>query len=160
MNINFLSSVLFVKDINVSRQFYESLLKQEIEMNLGLNINFKGRFALWQMDHALQIIHGKPYVDTGANQGEQFELYFESDTIDETYETIKKSGTEFVHEILEQPWGQKVFRIYDPDRYVVEIGEPMDIAILRLFKSGKSISEVAGQTAMPEEIIKAIHDSL
>jgi hypothetical protein len=35
-------------------------------------------------------------------------------------------GIVFVNEIMEQPWGLKEFRLYDPDHYMVEIGEPMD----------------------------------
>jgi hypothetical protein len=32
---------------------------------------------------------------------------------------------ELIHPILQQAWGQRVFRFYDPDRHIVEIGEPM-----------------------------------
>ena len=29
-----------------------------------------------------------------------------------------------VHPIRMEPWGQRVFRIFDPDKHVVELGEP------------------------------------
>jgi uncharacterized membrane protein (UPF0127 family) len=31
----------------------------------------------------------------------------------------------FIHELREQPWKQKIIRIYDPDNNILEIGEPM-----------------------------------
>lgn len=31
---------------------------------------------------------------------------------------------ELIHPIERQAWGQKVFRFYDPDGHIVEVGEP------------------------------------
>jgi len=33
---------------------------------------------------------------------------------------------EFIHEIVEQPWGQKVMRFYDPDYHMIEVGAPIE----------------------------------
>lgn len=94
-------------------------------MDLGLNVSFGG-FAIWQRDHAYEMIHRQSKPDTVQTRCEQFELYFESEFIDVVYENFNKSGYQFVHEIYEQPWGQKAFRVYDPDGYIVEVGEPME----------------------------------
>lgn len=34
-----------------------------------------------------------------------------------------KSGYEIIHPFEKQAWGQNVFRFYDPDRHIPEIGE-------------------------------------
>jgi catechol 2,3-dioxygenase-like lactoylglutathione lyase family enzyme len=57
MGITYQSSVMFVQDIAASRRFYEDLLGQEVDMDFGPNVGFKGGFALWQVDHAFQMIY-------------------------------------------------------------------------------------------------------
>jgi uncharacterized glyoxalase superfamily protein PhnB len=32
---------------------------------------------------------------------------------------------DLIHPIVEQAWGQRVFRFYDPDGHAVEVGEPL-----------------------------------
>lgn len=160
MHIRFCSSVLLVKDIQASRQFYETVFNQEVGLDHGLCIGFKAGFSLWQIDYAYPIIHGRSFDSSEPKGFDQMELYFESETINEVYEALKASGVEFVHEIIEQPWGQKVFRVYDPDRNVVEVGEPMGFVILRLLKTGMTDLEVAQKTAMPLEIVKEVAKGL
>ncbi|WP_083189975.1 hypothetical protein [Orenia metallireducens] len=36
--------------------------------------------------------------------------------------------------MIEQPWHQKVFRIYDYDKHIVEIGESMEAVVIRYHK--------------------------
>ena len=54
-----------VKDIDVSRRFYETVLRQEIEMDLGKNIAFKAGFSLWQSRLAYPVIFGRPFDEVG-----------------------------------------------------------------------------------------------
>lgn len=61
-----------------------------------------------------------------------------------------------VHELREQPWCQRVFRVYDPDRFIVEVAEPMDAVVRRLQKAGNSEEEIVQKTMMPAAIIGAI----
>ena len=69
---------------------------------------------------------------------------------------IVNSGNkfEFVHDMIEQPWGQRVFRIYDPDKHMVEIGEPMTAVIKRYLKQGMTPDEVAKRTSMSLDIVQ------
>jgi predicted enzyme related to lactoylglutathione lyase len=152
MNARFCGSVLFVKDIKQSRIFYETFLGQKIDMDFGLNVSF-GYFAIWQADAAFEIIHRDPQHKIGT--GDEFELYFESLDIVEAYEKIKEYGADFVNEMMEQPWGQMTFRFYDPDHYLVEVGEPMSETNIRLFRGGMSIQEIVAKTHMPEEMVRA-----
>lgn len=63
---------------------------------------------------------------------------------------------EFIHPIQEQPWGQKVLRFYDPDRYIIEVAEPLWVVVIRLHKEGKSIAEIAEKTMLPREAVSEI----
>jgi len=49
-------------------------------------------------------------------------LYFEDDNIKAAFSRIA-SHAEVIHPVEEQAWGQHVFRVYDPDRHVIEVGE-------------------------------------
>ncbi len=39
----------------------------------------------------------------------------------EFYQNIKDNNIEILHDIKKQPWQQQVFRIKDPDGFIVEI---------------------------------------
>ena len=145
--------VIFVKDMAISRRFYEQLLGQEVAMDHGLNVGYKSGLALWQQDYALSVIHGKP---VNLERGNDLEIYFESETIDEMYAAVRSAGAPLVHEIREQPWGQRVFRFYDPDNIVIEIGEPMDALVKRLNQEGMTGEEIEKKTTLPLEIVRAL----
>ncbi|NLW46966.1 MAG: hypothetical protein GXY86_06485 [Firmicutes bacterium] len=53
------------------------------------------------------------------------------------------------------PWGQRVFRFYDPDKYIVEIGEIVETVIIRSYKQGDSIDEIVQKTSMSREFVEA-----
>lgn len=56
MSIKYCSSVICVKDVQKSRQFYESLLEQKVELDHGECVAFAGGFSLWLADHASRIL--------------------------------------------------------------------------------------------------------
>ena len=72
------------------------------------------------------------------------------------YERLKKEGITFIHSIIEQPWGQRVFRVYDPDNHIVEFAESMASVIQRLEKKDLSLEEIAKKSLMPMEFIKMV----
>ncbi len=49
-----------------------------------------------------------------------------------------------------------MFRLYDPDGFVVEIGESMDVTIKRLSLGDPSVEAIAAKTFMPIEAVRAI----
>jgi len=152
MDLKLISSVLFVKDMQASRRFYETVLGQKVLMDHGPNVGFEGGFALWQVEHAHQMIFGGPKTMGNSN----LELYFETDHLDDALVTLNAQNVKLIHPLLEQPWGQRVIRCYDPDEHIVEIGEPMPAVIFRLAGEGLSAAQIAARTSMPEEIVKQI----
>jgi catechol 2,3-dioxygenase-like lactoylglutathione lyase family enzyme len=148
--------VVFVQDIAASRRFYEELLGQEIEMDVGPSVEFRDGFALWQVDHAFQTIY-ECAPDTAERLGRpNHELHFETPDAKAASVRLLASGVEFVHPLREMPWGKRIFRVRDPDGHVVAVGEPMTAVIARLLGEGVSVEAVAERTAMPIKTVKQI----
>jgi catechol 2,3-dioxygenase-like lactoylglutathione lyase family enzyme len=148
--------VIFVKDITVSRRFYEDLLDQKVAMDMGLNLSFEGGFALWQADHAYQMIFNAPVSDTSPLGRGNFEFCFETDDLDAVCARLTEAGVPFVCPPHEQPWGQRVFHVYDPDGHLVEVGELMKVIVARFLAQGISAEDTARRTGMPLEMVQQI----
>lgn len=160
MKVKFLSAVIFVRDIQVSREFYENLLGQKVTMDHGVNVGYEAGFALWQSVHAREIIFGAKAETAPVALGQRnFELYFETEDLDAALALLTQTGVQFVHPLFEQPWGQRVFRVYDPDGHLVELGEPMSAPILRFLAQGMSPEQVAARTSMPLEIVLQVAET-
>ena len=161
MGINFNSSVIFVRDINEARKFYEDLLEQKVEFDHGECISFCGGFSIWEINHAHKTVFGNAFKeDSLGNRNHSVELYFETDDLDSILNKMLKSGIEFVHPLVEQPWGQRVFRVYDNNKYIVELGEPMSVVIKRYIANGMTVEEVSKRTSMPLEVVCKVSDEL
>jgi len=118
----FVCSLITVADITRSRNFYEEVLGQKVEADYGENVSF-GSFCIHLRSHFQKLIDNKPIRNSANN----FELYFDSDDLAEIVKRLKECNVQFIHEIREMPWKQKVIRFYDPDNNIIEIGEPMTI---------------------------------
>ena len=146
--------VLFVDDVAKSKDFYQNVLRQEVVLDIeGINISFKGGLALWDKKYAQNNIFGKLKP---VSKSDDIEIYLETDDIEEAFKRIEKSGVKIIHPIAVQPWQQKVFRINDPDGFIVEIAEKMDIVFRRLKKEGLSVKEISAKTFTPEEYINSV----
>ncbi|MGE5403887.1 MAG: VOC family protein [Candidatus Saccharibacteria bacterium] len=159
MSIKFSSSVLLVEDVYKSRKFYQDFLEQVVEMDHGECVVFAGGFAIWERDYALKLIFGQTR-DLPGERDHAFELYFETETLDEVVDKLNNAKVELVHPMVEQPWGQRVIRVYDPDRYIVEIGEPMSATIKRYLNQGMTVDEAAARTSMPVEVVRAVRKGM
>ena len=155
MHIRFESAVLLVQDVAASRQFYEELLGQKVFMDFGPNVSFAGgSFAIWQVDHAHEIMFDQPAAGQ-VGQGEM-EIYFESDDLDGVMQRFIEAGVKLVHALREQPWGQRVVRVYDPDGHIIEVGEPIPVFVMRLLDQGLSVQQAAERTSVPVEVVRKI----
>ena len=126
MKIQFLHPVAFVRDIEVSKQFYTSVLGLKILEDHEVYILFEMHFAIHQAKELHTTIFKRESEDVENLQGRNNMLfYFETDNLDEMYDRIC-SKIELIHPIERQKWGQRVFRFRDPDGHIIEIGEPME----------------------------------
>ncbi|MBN2414815.1 VOC family protein [bacterium] len=152
-SLSFHSAVVFVDDITVSRRFYTEVLGQTIRDDFGRCIVFDCGLSLWQMpkDHVIaRSLEGR--------QGERatVELCFETTAIDEILVRLRERGVEFLHEIREESWGQRTIRFYDPDSHLIEIGEPLETFVTRLYRELGSVAAVRSKTSVSEGRIEAI----
>jgi len=136
VRIRYQSSVFFVRDVEASRCFYEGLLEQEVTLDHGECVGFAGGFSIWQAAYGHQVVFGEPPGDEGQLGRGNCELYFETDDLDAAWERLSAAGVAPVHAVTEQPWGQRVLRVYDPDGHIVELGEPMAVVIRRFWTAG------------------------
>lgn len=85
--------------------------------------------------------------------GNNFEIYFEEDDFDKFAENLAKCNVQYVHPVREHSWGQRVVRFYDPDRYIIEVGENMKAVCKRFIDSGMTPEQVAERMDVPMEYI-------
>lgn len=153
--IQFEAVVFFVGDVERSKRFYTEVLEQKIKLDHGRNVIFESGLSIWDKDYALDtIFHEKRNTIKSGHYNA--EIYFESAQLEEIYQNIKEMDTEIIHPIYEHPWGQRAFRFFDPDKHIIEIGEPMSVVILRYYKNGMSEKEIQKKTTMPPEFIANI----
>jgi predicted enzyme related to lactoylglutathione lyase len=148
-------AVFFVDDVEKSKKFYSDILGQKIEMDFGRCVGFIGGFAIWDSAYAYDMM-GFDKSDERPLGKRNVEIYFEIEDINILFDRIKKENVYFVHEIKEQPWGQRCFRIYDPDKHIIEFGEPMSIVIQRFSNQGLSVGDIVNKTLMPLEVVKKV----
>lgn len=147
------SSVLFVKDLAASHCFYADLLEQKVGMVHGEMIGFESGFALRQFDDDSQTIFIQPCVDQQQEGRGTFELYFETETLEAVWNRLEQSGIKIVHPIREQPWGQRVFRVFDPDHHIVAVGEPFAVVPHRYLAQAMDMKDVSTRNFMPLKIL-------
>lgn len=152
--MKYICPLITVRDIKKSKTFYEDLLGLKILFDFGENIQFEGGFSIHLKQHFENIIN-KP-IRFGENN---IELYFEYNELESIHEKLKDKSVQFVHDIIEQPWRQKAFRFYDPDGYIIEIGESMNQVCVRLHKEGLNTMKISESTSMPIHFVEqAIND--
>ena len=152
--MKYICPLITVTDIKRSRDFYEGILSQKVKYDLGQNVTFQGDFAIHLQSHFSQLIDNKP-IQSGGNN---FELYFEYDNIDEIVGRLRNNRVAFVHDAREQPWRQKVVRIYDPDMNIIEIGESLEYLSYRLSNDGLSDDQISASVGIPVEFVKSSID--
>ena len=127
MNPVFVNTIVFVKDIERSKTFYVDVIKQKIMQDFGALVLFENHFALHQVQSIYQTVFKQGADDAPLEQGKRnLLIYFESQHLEDMFACVCAAGAQLIHGIERQAWGQKVFRFFDPDGHIVEIGESLD----------------------------------
>ena len=147
--MRYICPLMTITNMKQSRDFYENLLGQKVKYDFGESVTFHGDFAIHLRAHYKNLIDNREIKSGGNN----FELYFESDTIEQIVEKLEKNDVLFVHELREQPWRQKVVRFYDPDKNIIEIGETLEHLSFRLKQEGLSNNQISIITNMPIDFV-------
>lgn len=149
-----LKNILFVvKDIEKAKAFYKELFGLIVIKDFGKNVILTEGLVL-QEQQPWEDSLGKEVV----YQGHDAELYFEENNMDTFLQKLENSSfdIEYVNPLMEHEWGQRVVRLYDPDRHVIEVGESLEYVARRLMKSGMSCEETAEKVQMPVDWVKQI----
>ena len=138
MDLKTSAPALFVKDIEISKEFYVGLLGMSVDLDFGKNVIFKNGFAIWEIsrDHVIPQTLG--YDNVSDSHINRFELYFETEELEEIFEALKGNKVRFLHEIHDEPWGQRTIRFFDPDSHLIEVGESMRQFVQRFYNQGLS----------------------
>ena len=160
MSITFQGSVIMVKDVAASRKFYEGLLERKVLADFGPVVGYEGGLSIWQVDHAYSILFNKKFDDESALGRKNMELCFEINDIHPVWKEVSARNISLVHPLQEQPWGQLVFRIYDPDGHIVEVGESIPVFVTRFLSQGMTVQQTAERTSVPEEAVRIIAESM
>lgn len=143
--MKYVSTLISVKDMDVSKKFYHDVLGLEVISDLGANVTLTGGFALQTMSTWQHFIQQKDVV----LHNNAIELVFEEQDFDTFMEHLKQFDVVFVHEVVEYGWGQRVIRFYDPDYHIIEVGEDMAMVVRRFMDTGMTEEQVAERMKVP-----------
>ena len=147
--------LISVADINAARNFYEDLFRLEVFQDYGRNIAFTCGLAL-QQDFDWLVNLPKEKVLKKSNNAE---IVFEEQDFDGFLNKLKEyPDIEYLGEVLEHSWGQRVIRFYDLDGHIIEVGEDMKMVIKRFLASGMNMEEIAVKMdASVEDLTKLLN---
>lgn len=143
--------LLVVRDIDKSAEFYKKVLGLRVIMDFGANKTLAGGLALQTIESWREFI-GTDEVSFGGNSSE---VYFEEDDFDEFADKLKTCEVEYVHPVKEHAWGQRVVRIYDPDRHIIEVGENLKTVCKRFLDGGMTPEQAAERMDVPLKFVNA-----
>ena len=145
------NSLLVVSDMDKSIEFYKKALGLHVTMDFGANKTLTGGLSLQTLESWEDFI-GTDDIVFGSNSAE---LYFEEDNFDKFIERLKACDVDYVHPVREHSWGQRVVRIYDPDKHIIEIGENIKVVCKRFLDSGMTAEQVAERMDVPKKFVNA-----
>lgn len=148
--------VISVADINAARRFYQDLFGLEVYQDYGKNIAFTCGLAL-QQDFDWLVNIPKEKVLKKANNAE---IVFEEQDFDGFLNKLKEyPDIEYLGEVIEHSWGQRVIRFYDLDGHIIEVGEDMKMVIKRFLNTGMAMEEVSAKMDVSvEDLEKLLND--
>jgi catechol 2,3-dioxygenase-like lactoylglutathione lyase family enzyme len=158
--IRFKGPAAYVADLTRSRAFYEGLLDFAVNrvMKRGetdIAIAYKAGFSIWLASDAYWSIAGDAAAAPKNLGAGNWENAFETADFEIIYERLTKAGASFVHPLRELPWGQRGFRVHDPDGHIIDISETHGALVRRLFKDGRTKDSIAAQVSISRERIDA-----
>ena len=153
--MKYMCMLISVADINAARKFYEDLFGLEVFQDYGRNIAFTCGLAL-QQDFDWLVNLPKERVLKKSNNAE---IVFEEQEFDGFLNKLKKyPDIEYLGEVIEHSWGQRVIRFYDLDGHIIEVGEDMKMVIKRFLASGMNMEEIAVKMdASVEDLTKLLN---
>ncbi|WP_306569177.1 VOC family protein [Faecalispora jeddahensis] len=129
-----------VRDVNLSKKFYQDLFGLAVFQDYGINISFGGLSLQQDFDRLMGIPK-----DSVLQQSHNMELYFEEEDFDGFITKLaRRNDIRYVGDgVKEARWGQRAVRFYDLDGHMIEVGESMKMVVRRFLDSGMSMAETS-----------------
>ncbi len=154
--MKFTGTVISVSDVNTSRKFYQDLFGLELYQNYGINVSFTCGLSLqqefdWLVSVPKETVRKRPH---------NMELAFETRDFGGFLEKLRQyHGIEYLGEVIEHSWGQRVVRFYDPDGHLIEVGEKMKMVVNRFLATGMTMEEVSARMDISmKDLTKLLND--
>ena len=112
--------IITTADLRAALRFYRDLLGAEVKYEFPAPDGEPGYVALDLGDAHLGI--GRDPGMT-AEPSPRFSLWVYADDCDAAVERLRAGGATIVEEPADQPWGERLARVLDPDGNVVLIGQ-------------------------------------
>lgn len=115
--------LIVVNDIERSIRFYKELFGLQVILDQDGNVIMTEGLVLQDAKIWKNFIQRDLVV-----KNHMTELYFEEPDIEGFVKKMEESefAIEYVNELMEHSWGQKVIRFYDPDGNLIEVGTPVN----------------------------------
>lgn len=153
--MKYCATVIAVRDMEKSLQFYKDLFQQDVLVDLGKNKTLTCGLALQQ---GLEHIAGFD-ASTMKFRSNTMELYFETEDFDEFMQLLNSyPQVERLHEPKTFSWLQRGIHIFDPDGHLIEVSESMYSVACKQFKAGKNIEETAQLVQHPLEVVRGWYE--
>lgn len=148
--------VISVADMKRARGFYEDLFGLEVYQDYGINLSYTCGIALQQNFSWLVNLP----EDKVLKKSNNMEICFEEKDFDGFLSRLKDyPAVEYLGDVIEHGWGQRVVRFYDLDGHIIEVGEDMKMVIRRFLDSGMTMEEVSAKMdASVEDLTKLLED--
>ena len=155
MKLQLQNPLVVVADMERSKNFYKTVLGLEPVSDFGANVVLEGGLALQTLDSWAGFLGKTP--EEIAFGGNNSEVYFETGDFDGFLRQLfERPSVELVHAPLEHRWGQRVVRLYDPDRHIIEVGESLDKVAKRFRDGGLNEEGVARRMDISLEYAKKL----
>ena len=153
--MKYICTVISVSDIEAAKKFYKDLFGLKIYQDYGKNIAFTCGLALQQDSDWLVNLPKEKVLKKSNN----VEIAFEESDFDEFLIRLKQyENIEYLDEVMEHTWGQRVIRFYDLDGHIIEVGESMKIVIQRFLSTGMTMEEISSKMdASIEDLTKLLN---
>lgn len=114
--------LIAVHDMDRAIRFYNEIFGLQVILDQDGNVIMSEGLVLQDANIWQQFL-GKELTP----KNNMSELYFEENDIEGFVKKLKESDfkIEFVNQLMQHSWGQKVVRFYDPDGNLIEVGTSM-----------------------------------
>lgn len=159
--IRFKGPAAYIADLDRSRAFYEGLLGLTVlrVMSRGENpiaVAYTAGLSIWLASDAYASLFGDAGLAPRDLRGGNWENTFETDAYEEVYARLLAAGAEFLYEPRTLPWGQRGFRVYDPDGHILDISETMPASVRRQAAEGRTLEQISATSGFTLDVVQRI----